>query len=114
MHSPEPLTISVPDDHPIELVSENDREWFEDHPDRLLRMRFGTDGDPGGTEMAVLVFCRQDGVRIRMPHAAPFAQTVRLIEEDTDSALRPIFLDLVRSAGSPSNTSTAAWRAFSR
>jgi hypothetical protein len=86
---PEPFHIKVPEGHPVELISEDDRAWFEDHPDRLLRLRFGTDGDPGGIEMAALVFCPQDGVRIRMPYTAPFARTVRLIETDTDSVLGP-------------------------
>jgi hypothetical protein len=110
---PEPLHIKLPEGHPVELVSEDDRDWFEDHPDRLLRLRFGTDGDPGGTEMAVLVFCPQDGIRIRMPYTAPFAQTVRLIELDTDSVLGPMFLDLVKGTRrGRCNTSTAVRLAF--
>jgi hypothetical protein len=60
-------------------------------------LRFGTDGDPGGTEMAVLVFCPQNGIRVRMPHTAPLATTVRLMEEDTDAVLGPLFLSMVTS-----------------
>jgi hypothetical protein len=32
-------------DEPNVLVSDDDRAWFEDHPDRFLHIRHATDGD---------------------------------------------------------------------
>jgi hypothetical protein len=51
----------------------HDRQWFEDHPGRIIRLRFPTDGDPPGND-AVIVYDigafpggRYRGVRLRIP-----------------------------------------------
>ena len=89
------LTVQIPDDHPIELVSQEDRQWFDDHPNRIFRLRFSTDGDPGGCAegQCVLVFCYTDGCRVRMPFEVtmPFSKVCDLMEHGTDADLASLF-----------------------
>jgi hypothetical protein len=89
-------TVQIPDDHPCELISQEDRQWFDDHPKRVFRLRFATDGDPGGCADGhfVLVFCYTDGMRIRIPFeltTMPFARVCALMEFGTDTELSHIF-----------------------
>ena len=61
--------LHASDDSPITLTAAADREWFDDHPTRFVRLRYSTDGDipPDGTPPAVamVVFCPTDGLRFR-------------------------------------------------
>jgi len=65
--------IHSPDDSPAALVAADDRQWFEDHPGRFIRLRYATDGDrdpvtsePLPTGEVVIVFCPHDGIRWRL------------------------------------------------
>jgi hypothetical protein len=53
---------------------EADGDWFEGNPDRILRLRHITDGDPGREKghNAVMVYRFEDypGVRLRIPFGA--------------------------------------------
>jgi hypothetical protein len=46
----------------LDLASQEDRQWFDDHPNRIFRLRFATEGNPGGAGHGclVLVFCCTD------------------------------------------------------
>ena len=91
--------IEIPDSHPCELISQEDRQWFEDNPTRLFRLRFATDGDPGGAGHGclVLVFCCTDGVSVRIPHSTnmTFARACELMDHGTDAELSGIFRQLI-------------------
>ncbi len=90
--------IELPDGHPVEIASEDDRQWFDARPDRILRLRHATDGDPIGTgpNHVVFVFCPVNGVRMRPGFTMLPDMRDALMAEDTDEALAPyfaIFLD---------------------
>ncbi len=65
---------------PETLTAENDREWFEDHPARFLRLRRKTDGDPGVASHC-LVFCpfaEPRFGRARLPFTPPARAKVHM------------------------------------
>jgi hypothetical protein len=82
-----------------DLISEEDRQWFEDHPNRLFRLRFATDGDLGGTKHGylVLAFCYTDGLRWRAPFPTTmsFARSCEMMEHSTDADLSVVFRQLM-------------------
>jgi len=50
-----------PSDDASDATSEADRKWFEEHPDRVTRLRALTDGDvQGGQVDAIIAFCPVD------------------------------------------------------
>jgi hypothetical protein len=57
---------------PTTLAAENDREWFEDHPNQFIRVRYKTDGDPGKASH-VMVFSplKSNTIRFRIPFRLP-------------------------------------------
>jgi hypothetical protein len=62
------LTFSDEQKHQIGAVSENDRVWFEQHPDHVVRLRAPLEGDFTDCA-AVLVIEVERGVRVRAPWA---------------------------------------------
>jgi len=76
-----------------EITSEDDRAWFEAHPDRILRLRRATKGDPigPGSDHIVFVFCPVDGIRMRPGFTMLPDMSDALMAEDTDEALAPYF-----------------------
>lgn len=57
----------IPSDQASEATSEDDRRWFENHPDRVTRFRAITDGDLQDDGVnAIVVFCPVDGFRMRI------------------------------------------------
>src|SRR5262245_12175648 len=98
------VTIQLPDDHPLELISEDDRQWFDDYPGRVFRLRFATDGDVGlaGTGELVLVFCPKDGIRLRIPcrlTTMPLSRARELVDFGTDAELSYLFTALTMVDG---------------
>ena len=84
--------IRLPDGHPVELASEDDREWFDAHPDRILRFRRATDGDPGAEPGdVVFVFCPVTGSRFRFAFTVVPDMRDALMAADTDKPLAPYF-----------------------
>jgi hypothetical protein len=83
----------LPDDHASELAFEDDRQWFEANPRRVLRLRHATAGDPigPGPGHVVFVFCPVNGMRIRPGFTMLPEMRDALMATDTDEALAPYF-----------------------
>ena len=97
--------IDLPPGHPVELVSEEDRLWFEDHPGRFLRLRYPTDGDYPGDANAILVFCPATGLRARLPIAIEPDELSEFMSIDQDAALVGVFYHI--HSGLAANTKLA-------
>jgi hypothetical protein len=113
-------TITIPDDHPIEARSQEDRRWFDDHPDRVFRVRLAADGDPGGAGSGrmFLVFCLTDDLRLRLPfsmtHPARLAHALELAANDgTDAELSRIFASVLAHHGR-SRVTKGIWDCYER
>jgi hypothetical protein len=76
-----------------EITLEDDREWFSARPDRILRLRHATEGDPIGLgpDHVVFVFCSVNGIRMRPGFTMLPDMRDALMAEDTDEVLAPYF-----------------------
>ena len=78
----------------LQLIAEDDQIWFAQHPYRLLRLRYATDGDWTGAaaDQLILVFCPVEGLCVRLDcRLAPELGPEYLREIDSDALLlRPL------------------------